>query len=295
MLFQATAVWNWPKLWASVLGQATQRERDMRNLTKTSPAWCRQGPGIALAAAFVLAAAVPQAQADEAQARELLGAMTDYLEAQPSLSFDVDSSVDVVTTEGQKLTIATSGSVALQRPDKLHVLRKGGFATIEMVYDGATLSVLNREANVFGQAAVAGTVDQLIETLRTDFQRPLPAADLLGSDVGAVLLADVTAVTDLGSGVIRGQECDHLAFRTDEVDWQIWIAQGEVPHPCRFVITSKTIAGHPEYRLEFSGWGAGAVGAGFAFEAPAGASQVEVGDVPDLDEVTGIFVVTKGN
>lgn len=52
--------------------------------------------------------------------------------------------------------------------------------------------------------------------------------------------------------MIRGQECDHLAFRTAEVDWQIRIAQGDVPYPCRFVITTKTIAGWPEYTLEFS-------------------------------------------
>lgn len=250
---------------------------------------------IALVATLLLATAAPQAQADEAQARAILKAMTDYLGAQQSLSFDVDSSVGVVTTDGQKLTIASSGSVALQRPDKVHVLRHGGFATIEMVFDGKTLSVLNRDANVYGQAAFVGTVDQLVDTLRDEYQRPLPAADLLGADVGAVLLADVSAVTDLGSGVIRGQECDHLAFRTEDVDWQIWIAQGEVPHPCRFVITSKSVPGLPEYTLEFSGWGKGALASGFAFEAPAGAGKVEIKDVPDLDEVGGIFVVSKGN
>ena len=35
---------------------------------------------------------------------------------------------------------------------------------------------------------------------------------------------------DLGSGVIGGRECDQFAFRTDDVDWQIWIAQA-TPFP----------------------------------------------------------------
>ena len=37
------------------------------------------------------------------------------------------------------------------------------------------------------------------------------------------LMPSVIDANDLGSGVIGGVECDHLAFRTEEVDWQIWI------------------------------------------------------------------------
>jgi hypothetical protein len=235
------------------------------------------------------------ARADEAQARAILTAMTDYLAAQQSLSFDVDTSVEVVTTDNQKLAVASSGSVAMQRPDKVRALRHGGFATVEMVFDGTTLSVLNRDANVFGQAKMPGTVEQVVTTLRETYGRVLPAADLLGADVGAVLLAEVTQVTDLGSGVIRGQECDHLAFRTPEVDWQVWIAQGDVPHPCRFVITTHAVTGWPQYTLEFSAWGAGSVPAEFTFVAPEGATQAEIKAVPDLDDLAGIYASQGGN
>jgi hypothetical protein len=244
----------------------------------------------AIAAALAVAAGAPAARADEAQARELLTAMTDYLAAQPTLSFDVDSSLEIVTTDGQKLDIASSGSVAMQRPDKIHVMRRGGFADVEMTFDGTTLSVLNRDAKSYAQAEVPGTIDQLIDKLRDEYRRPLPAADLLVANAGAMLLADVTEVRDLGSGVIRGEECDHLAFRAPEVDWQAWIGQGEVPHPCRFVITSTTVPGEPEYTLDFSAWGAGAAAAEFAFAAPDGAKQMEIKDVPDLDEFGGIYV-----
>jgi hypothetical protein len=240
--------------------------------------------------ALAVVAGAPAAHADEAQARELLTAMTDYLAAQPTLSFDVDSSLDIVTTDGQRLAIASSGSVLLQRPDKLHVTRRGGFAEVEVTFDGKTLSVLNRDANSYAQSELPGTIDQLIDKLRDEYRRPLPAADLLVANAGAMLLADVTEVRDLGSGVIRGEECDHLAFRAPEVDWQVWIGQGEVPHPCRFVITSKTVDGSPEYTLDFSAWGAGAAAAEFAFAAPDGAKQMEIKDVPDLDEFGGIYV-----
>lgn len=235
------------------------------------------------------------ARADEAQARAILASMTDYLTAQKSLSFDVDATIEVVTTAGSKIAIASSGSVAMERPDRIRLRRHGGFATVVMTFDGQVLSVANLDANVYGQSSAPGTVDDLIETLRTEYLIPLPAADLLSSDAGAILLADVTEVLDLGSGVIREEECDHLAFRSAEVDWQIWIAQGDVPRPCRFAITSREIEGWPQYTLEFSNWGSGALEPVFAFESPAGAQEVEVKDVPDLSEVAGIFVIEGGN
>jgi hypothetical protein len=243
--------------------------------------------------ALGLSCAAPAAFADEAQAKEILKAMTDYLAAQQTISFDVDSSLEIVTTDDQKLTIASSGSLYLQRPDKLRFERKGGFATIDVAYDGKTLTVLNREAKVLGQEELAGTVDALIETLRDTHQRPLPAADLMVADPGAVLAAEITNVRDLGSGFIHGQECDHLAFRNESTDWQIWVAQGDVPHPCRLVITSKDITGWPTYTLDFSAWGSGTAKPEFTLAAPEGATAVAITDVPDLDEVAGIYAAKE--
>jgi hypothetical protein len=248
-----------------------------------------------LSLACLLAPAAALGQDDDAQARAILLAMTDYLAASPMLSFDVDSSFEIVTTDGQKLAIASSASVAVQRPDRLRVVRRGGFDTLDLVFDGQTFSAFSSQGNSYGQLELTGSIDQLIDTLHESYGRPLPAADLLGSDAGAVLLETVTEMRDLGSGVIRGQECDHLAFRTPEVDWQIWIAQGDVPHPCRFVITSHQVTGWPQYTLDFSAWGAGGVAPDFSFAPPEGARKAELADMPGLDDLAGIYSAAGGN
>src|SRR5262249_26953276 len=141
------------------------------------------------------------------------------------------------TKEGQKIALANSGTVVLNRPDKLHVTRHGGFANLVMTFDGKTLTLLGREANAHAQTEVPGTVDKLVDVLREKYDRPVPAADLLLTNVYDELMGDVKEMKDLGSGVIGGVECDHLAFRTEEVDWQIWIAHGARPYPCRYTIT----------------------------------------------------------
>jgi len=246
---------------------------------------------IVLAVAVAGMASMSVARADETQAKSLLKAMSDYLAAQKAISFDYDSNLEIVSTQQQKIGLASSGTLTLNRPDKLHVMRKGGFANVEMVFDGKTLTLLGKNANLYTQIETPGTIDQLVDVLRDKYHRTVPAADLLMSDPYRELMPLVTDVKDLGSGVIHGIECDHLAFRTKEVDWQIWIAQGARPYPCRYVITSKKVTGSPQYTLDITGWQAGTEVAsdGFKLEIPADAKKLRADQVPDFDDVPGLF------
>jgi len=156
------------------------------------------------------------AHADEANAKSLLKAMSGYLAGQKAISFDYDTTLEIVSTQQQKIGLASSGTVTLDRPDKLRATRTGGFANVEMVFDGKTLTLLGKNANLYAQIDAPGTIDQLVDVLRDKYHRPVPAADLLMSDPYKELMPEVNDAKDLGSGVIHGVECDHLAFRTKE-------------------------------------------------------------------------------
>ena len=242
-------------------------------------------------AAIAGTTSVPVARADEAQAKALFKTMSDYLAAQQAISFAYDSTLEVVTEKDQKLGLANSGTVTLNRPDKLHATRTGGFANIEMVFDGKTLTLLGKNANLFAKAEEPGTIDQLVDVLRKKYDRPVPAADLLMANPYDELIPLVVDAKDLGSGVIRGVECDHLAFRTEDVDWQIWIAQGDRPYPCRYVITSHKIAGSPQYTIDVRSWKTGNEVAAdtFTVAIPAGAKKITAADLPDFDELPSMF------
>jgi hypothetical protein len=222
--------------------------------------------------------------------RALLKNMSDYLAAQDAISMSYDSVFEVVSSEREKLEIATSGTVMLDRPGSIRTTRKSGFTDTEMVYDGKTLSFLGKGQNAYIQTDAPGTIDSLIDQLRDKFQRQLPGADLLQSGVYDQLMTDVTDVKDLGSGVIGGVECDHLAFRSKETDWQIWIAQGATPYPCRYVITSKEVDQAPQFTLEVREWkaGAGAAAGGFAFTPPPGAKRLKIEDLQKLKETADL-------
>jgi hypothetical protein len=238
----------------------------------TLMAWTPMEPGAAVVVA------------DEGQARQLLKAMTDYVGSQKAISFDYDANLEVVTTDKQRLALAASGTVSLARPDKIRATRSGGFVDIETFFDGRTLTLLGRNMNVYTQVEMPGSIDHLVSELQNKYDRPLPAADLLLTDAYEGLMAAVVDVKDLGSGMIGGIECDYLAFRTKEVDAQLWIAQGARPYPCRYVITSKRVTEGPQYSIQIRNWKAGGdpATAAFDFKAPPGARRIELAELQKM-------------
>lgn len=195
--------------------------------------------------------------ADDAYARKTLKAMSDYMTAQGNLSFEYDATLEVVSKDAQKLAIVSSGSIVLNRPDKIYAKRNVGFADVASSFDGKTLTIFGKNLNMYAQVEIPGTVSNLIAVLHEKYNRPLPAADLLLPDPYTFLIQDVYNVKDLGVGVVGGVECDYFAFRAKEVDWQIWIAQGDRPYPCRYTINSKDIEGQPEYTVQIRDWKSG--------------------------------------
>lgn len=227
------------------------------------------------------------ARAGEEEAKSLLKAMSDYLASQQAISFAYDTNLEVVTEDHQKLLLASSGKIELGRPDKLRATRMGGFANVEMVFDGKTVTLFGKDANLYAQVEVPGTVDHLVEEMRDRLGRPVPGADLLLPDVYGELMKDVVDVKDLGSGVIGGVECDHLAFRTKEVDWQVWIAQGDHPRPCRYVITANKVDQGPQYSIQISEWrtGVDVAAEDYSFANRTDAKKVHLKDLTDIDEL----------
>ena len=98
-------------------------------------------------ALVVLAAAITApsaALAGEISWKAMLKAMTDYMAAQKEVSVRYDASIEAVTKQGEKPQIANSGRVALARPDRIAATRTGGFADMETIFDGKTMTIIGK-------------------------------------------------------------------------------------------------------------------------------------------------------
>ena len=228
---------------------------------------------------------VPSVYAEGADAIGMLKAMTDYVANQKNLSITYDSDIEVITPHLQKIQFTSSGQVQLSRPDKLRATRTGGYRDIEVVFDGELITINDKDAKHFAQVAAEGTADHLIDVLREEHGVVAPGADLLLPHAFDVMMADVIESEVIGKGVIDGVECDHLAFRNVDTDWQIWIESGARPIPRKYVITSKGVAEAPQYTLRIKEWKTDVPPDAFVFKPDPSATKIAESDLSDIDEV----------
>ena len=253
------------------------------------------GRGVLVGAILTMGVSlVSPARAENGDAEKLLKGMADYVASQKTLAVTFDSDIEVITSHLQKIQFTSSGQVQPSRPDKLRATRTGGYRDVEIVFDGKMLTVNNKDGKDYAQIEAAGTAEELIDVLREKHGVVAPGGDLLLSNVFNVMMADVVEATLIGKGVIDGVECDHLAFRNVETDWQIWIESGAKPIPRKYVITSKAVAGAPQYTLRIKEWRTEIPADAFAFKPAQGANKIALGDLTDIDEVPQGIVAPGG-
>ena len=213
--------------------------------------------------------------------------MSDWLGAQKGLELTFDSDIEIITPELEKIQFTNSGSMVLVRPDKFRGHRVGGYADVELIFDGKVATVLGKNINAYAQFELPGTVDAMIAAMRAGSGVAMPAGDFLVSRPYDLLVADVLEAKHIGRGVVEGVECEHLAFRNGETDWQLWVEVGPKPMPRKIVITSKTLAAAPQYTMRIKSWKTDPTppAGTFAFVPPAGARKISPDALIDLDEL----------
>lgn len=230
------------------------------------------------------AAAEPTMSPD---AHEILLSMSKFLAHAQKFSVDFDADTEIVTGTGRKIQLSASGDIIVERPDKVHVDRMGQLADAEIVYDGKTISLLGKRAKLYFQLPSTHGLDLAIEDFRVATGAGVPAADLLASDPYHALTEGVEEGDYLGIGYVDGVPCYHLAFRTQSLDWQIWVGADKHPVPMKYVITTKWVTGAPEYSLRLRNWNFAphVNDATFTFTPPADAHALDHVTVNDEGEL----------
>src|SRR5262249_52855211 len=117
------------------LGHMCKGTKPMRGRMNLHQDVKRIAIAITAAAAFRLTGTV-DSQADDGSAAKILKSMADYIGHLNSVSATFDSDIEVITNNLQKIQFTSSGQVLLSRPDKLRASRLGGYADVELVFDG---------------------------------------------------------------------------------------------------------------------------------------------------------------
>ncbi|MEJ8810535.1 DUF2092 domain-containing protein [Variovorax ureilyticus] len=187
-------------------------------------------------------------------ATQLLRRMTEYLAGLKHFSVDSDSTLEVVLTTGQKLQFDTAATATIRRPDRLRAERRGEVVDQVFYYDGASLTLFNLANRRYATVPAPATLDAALDFARDRLDIVAPASDLLATNAFERLTQDLVGAMVVGTSVIGGASTTHLAFRSPEVDFQVWVQDGDRPLPRKYVITTRRVEGMPQFAVTLNRW-----------------------------------------
>lgn len=97
------------------------------------------------------------------QADRLLKQMSDYLVSRQQVALEAEATYETLLDSGQKLMFVNQLDVFLKRPDRLYVHRRGMVWDQEIFYDGKTLALFGKRANLYAATPVPPTIDQALD------------------------------------------------------------------------------------------------------------------------------------
>lgn len=208
---------------------------------------------------------------------ERLMAMAKYLADTPAFRVNMRVGYEVVQASGQKIEFGEKRSLAVNRPDQMRVdvVASNGIDSM-MLIDGSNITVMDGEEGVYAQAPQPGNIDAAVMYFVRALQMRLPLAPLLLTTFPDELDKRIQAIDLVETTDILGQSSHHLAARTANVDFQVWIADGAQPLPLRIVLTYPQEEGQPQFWADFSDWNMAPQfdADSFAFKVPTGARQI---------------------
>lgn len=213
------------------------------------------------------------------EARAILMEMAAFISRAPAFSVTLRSAYDAIQEDGQYVEFGERRHILLQRPDKLRVetVRSDGEHNL-VLFDGEKITGFKADDNIFAQVENPGTIDETLIYLVRDLQFKLPLARMLHTGFAQQLEKMITAVSYVEENVLFDVVTDHLAVRAENIDMQLWVAQGDEPLPRRIVITYMNAQGQPQFRGDFTDWSIEPKVAAdsFTFTPPADAEKVPV-------------------
>src|SRR5262245_15267241 len=211
------------------------------------------------------------------QAEKLLRRMSDYLAGRQQFSLKAESTIEAVLTSGQKVQFDSPATAIVSRPNKLRAHRKGDILNQEFFYDGKTLTLYNPKENLYATTAAPPTLDEMFDFAREKLDIIAPGTDLLYTNAADKMLKASSAGSVVGPSVVAGAKTTHLAFRAAEVDWQVWIEDGDKPLPRKFILTSKQVKGEPQFTMVIRSWNLTPklTDKDFVFTPPKGAKKID--------------------
>jgi hypothetical protein len=222
------------------------------------------------------AASQPAVNPVDPAAIQALKDMGSYLMTLKRFEVSTELTGEYVLADGQKLQHTSTADLDVERPNKIHVVMKSARTERQLVYDGKMVSLSTPAQKVYGTLQMEGTIGDLIAKMEEKYGMQIPLDDLFRFGTPAADFDRIESAMKAGQDFVDGDLCNHYAFRSGKIDWQIWISTGK-PLPRKVVITNRNDEARPQ-SVHMIDWNLKPTfkDAVFKFTPPKGSSKIEI-------------------
>lgn len=194
--------------------------------------------------------------ADSTDAKREILAMANKLAKAKKFSVTMRMGYDVVQKSGEKIEFGEIRKVIIDRPHYLRVDvkrsdgHKGG-----AIFNGKTFTQFSFTDKVYAVMDLPDWLDSTDEMIRfavAEMDIRIPLARMLVTDLPKEIEKLTKEYLFVEKDVLGPFPTNHVAGRTDDVDYQVWIGKDKLPY--RIVITYKNEPGQPQFWANFSQW-----------------------------------------
>jgi len=189
----------------------------------------------------------------EDEAVDALKEMSNYLMTAKTLQIQTVGSLDVVTNNGQRIQLDGTTTYKVRRPGFV-IDYESDIKSRKFIYDGKTFTVYSPKLGFYASAPAPATNREVLDTIYNKFGISLPLEDLFrwGDGSSAARLQALQSAYNVGTATIDGVATNHYAFREKDVDWEVWIQQGDQPLPRKLVIVDRSDPAKPTFSTRLS-------------------------------------------
>jgi len=183
----------------------------------------------------------------EPDAVDALKKMSAFLMTLQTIEITSQGSLDVVTGENQRIQMDGVTNYKVRRPGFV-IDYVSDIKTRRFIYDGKNFTVYSPKLGFYSTVPAPATNREVLDTLYQKFGIVLPLEDLFRwADPDGVRQQALKSAYFVGTATLEGIPTNHYAFREEDVDWEVWIQQGDQPLPRKLVIVDRTDASNPTF------------------------------------------------
>lgn len=171
-----------------------------------------------------------------------------------SCSVQVKSNYDVRSQAFGLVKHSDNQQVYMHGPDKLYIKSEGDKGSRDFYYDGKMFSYYSLDRNQFSQVSAPPTIMEMIDTVHKSYGIEFPVADFFYPGFVDDIIADSKNLAYLGTTMVDGKECFHIAGTANDKTYQFWISNDAFYLPVKLVIVYTGKELNPQYEAVLTDW-----------------------------------------